>query len=67
MEKSTSPLTPGEIPDIPEEIPVPEKVPDVTPVIVPENPPLPVEEPGSMPEEAPFQPEIPSEIPPSVQ
>ncbi|MBC7887379.1 MAG: hypothetical protein H7Z13_05775 [Ferruginibacter sp.] len=54
---------PGEIPEIPEEIPGPEKVPEISPVTVPENPPLPVETPEAFPKVEPLQPDIPTEIP----
>ncbi|MEO6733426.1 MAG: hypothetical protein ABIN01_19545 [Ferruginibacter sp.] len=55
---------PGETPDKPEEVPLPEKAPEVIPPVVPENPPLPPDNPDIFPDVEPFQPDIPTEVPP---
>ncbi|MEO7767424.1 MAG: hypothetical protein ABIS01_08365 [Ferruginibacter sp.] len=52
---------------IPEEAPVPQKTPEITPATVPENPPLPPETPGNIPAEEPLLPDIPTEVPLYVQ
>lgn len=43
-----------ELPQIPVEIPEPEKMPEITPDHVPESPEMPKEEPDNIPEEEPF-------------
>ncbi|MEP7143299.1 MAG: hypothetical protein ABI707_10535 [Ferruginibacter sp.] len=67
METNVKQVLPDEIPGIPEEVPTPEKMPEVEPTIVPETPALPEEDPGTLPDEGPFQPDIPTEVPPSIQ
>lgn len=59
---TTIPETPGQVPNIPEEMPSPGYVPEITPVIIPENQPVPKETPAIVPNE-PSQPVIPTEIP----
>ena len=63
---SPNPKYPGEVPDTPEELPMPEKLPEVKPPAAPESPVIPSEEPEKRPDEGPFQPGIgiPPEIPP---
>ena len=56
---------PGELLNTPEEIPVPEKQPEVKPPAVPESPVIPAKEPDIITEPQPFQPDIPTEVPPA--
>ena len=55
-----------DLPNIPEEIPVPEKQPEVRPPAVPESPVIPEKEPDIIKEPQPFQPDIPTEVPPAL-
>jgi hypothetical protein len=57
---------PPEIPDAPDEAPMPPKTPEIVPGKMPEIPSIPEEAPTVVPDEAPFQPDIPDEIPPGI-
>ncbi len=61
MSNSTNP---GDVPEIPNEVPKPFDIPEIAPTTNPETPLTPKEEPVVIPTETPFQPDIPNEIPP---